>query len=80
MRVRAVRDSFVVVSFAEVPQAHLVEIVQAERAREGIGEHEVARGGGGDDVSEVEFEEVGGADYGFGVDVADYCLNSKSAF
>lgn len=48
-RVRAVGYSFVVVAFAEVPEADLVEIVQAEGAREGVGEDNVL-GVGGDDV------------------------------
>jgi hypothetical protein len=69
----AVGYSFVVVAFAEVPEADLVEVVKTKGARERVDELDVA-GGGGDDVGEVEFEEVGAADYGFGVYVADFDL------
>ena len=41
--------SFIVVAFAEVPEPDLIEIVQAERACEGIDEYDVF-GGGRDDV------------------------------
>jgi hypothetical protein len=70
---RAVGNSFVVVAFAEVPEADLVEIVQAEGACERVDQLDVV-GGGGDDVCEVEFKEVGAADYDFLVYVADFDL------
>ena len=51
----------------------MVEVVQAEGACEGVYELYVA-GGGGDDVGEVQGEEVGFADYGFVVEIADFDL------
>lgn len=53
MRAGAVRYAVAGVAFAEVPQADLVEVVEAEGAGEGVGEDEVAGGGGGDYVGEV---------------------------
>lgn len=44
----AVGYAFIVVAFAEVPEADLVEVVQAEGAREGVDEGYVGWGGGGD--------------------------------
>lgn len=68
--VGAVCDSLIVVAFAEVPEADLIEIVEAEGAGEGIDELDVICRGG-DDVGEVEGVEVGVADDGLVVDVAD---------
>lgn len=69
-RGRAVGDALVVVALAEVPQPDLVEIVEAERAREGVDEDDVA-GARRDDVGQVEGEEVGAADAGLIGCVAD---------
>jgi hypothetical protein len=52
----------------------LVEIVQAEGAGKGVYELYVGGRGGREDIGEVEFEEVGGAQDGLFVDVADYGL------
>jgi hypothetical protein len=56
-------DSLVVITFTEVPEANLVEIVETDGARNGIYEDGVGNGGG-DDVSEVDGEEVCGTDDG----------------
>jgi hypothetical protein len=75
LRRRAIGDALVAVALAVVPQADLVEVVQAERAGDGVHEDEVrAVEGFGVDVGEVEVEDPGGLDDGFGVDVADYGL------
>jgi hypothetical protein len=42
LRGRAVRYPFVVVAFAEVPEADLVEVVQAQGAGEGVDERDVS--------------------------------------
>jgi hypothetical protein len=59
------RDSLVVVAFAEIPEADLVEVVQADGAGDGVDQDGVGDGGG-DYVGEVDGEEVGGADDGLG--------------
>lgn len=69
---RAMGYSFIIVAFTEIPEANLVEIVQAQRACERVDENCVTRRRGGNYVAEVQFEEVGVADYGLFVDVADY--------
>lgn len=72
LRRRASGDALAVVALAVVPQADLVEVVQAEGAGDGVHEDEIRVVEGlGVDVGEVEVEEPGGLDDGAGVEVAD---------
>jgi hypothetical protein len=50
-------DSLIVITFTKVPEANLVEIVETDGAGSGIYEDRVGNAGG-DDVSEVDGEEV----------------------
>jgi len=70
---RATGDTLVVVAFTKGPKADLIEVMQAEGSGEGVHERDVECGGR-DYVGEVEFEEVGGAEYRFVGRVANYCL------
>lgn len=70
---RAGGYAFVVVAFAEVPQADLVEVVKAEGTGEGVDEDGIT-GGGGDDVGYVDLEEPGVAEDGFVVRITYHCL------
>jgi hypothetical protein len=72
---RTVGDSFVTVALAEIPESDLVKIVKAEGPRQRVDEHEVVGGANGEDVGQVEVEEVGVADDGTFVKVADQDLN-----
>jgi hypothetical protein len=47
------RYALAVVAFAEIPEADLVEVVEADRAGDGVDEDSV-RDGGGDDVCKVD--------------------------
>lgn len=67
---RAVRDAFIVVALAKVPQAYLIKVVQAEAPGDGVEEVRVGDGDG-DDLGDVEPEEPGVADDGGVLDVAD---------
>ncbi|TGO28498.1 hypothetical protein BPAE_0027g00650 [Botrytis paeoniae] len=67
-------DAFIVVAFAEIPEADLVEIVEAEGSGERVLQGDAAADGFGNDVCEVESEEPGIADDGTVVYIADYCL------
>jgi hypothetical protein len=59
----ATGDSLVVITFTEVPEANLVEIVETDGAGNGIYEDRVGNAGG-DDVSEVDGEKVCGTNEG----------------
>lgn len=58
------------VTFAKVPEADLVEVVQSDGLGDGVDEARVGNGGG-DDVGEIEFEEVEVSEDGTGFGVAD---------
>jgi hypothetical protein len=58
-----VGDSFAIIASTEVPEANLVEIVEADGAGDGVNEDGVGDGGG-DYVGEVDGEEVGRPDDG----------------
>lgn len=63
------------VALAVRPQADLVEVMQAQRAGDGVDEDEVGGAEGlGEDAGEVEAEEIGVPDDGQRIDVADNCL------
>ncbi|QSZ31784.1 hypothetical protein DSL72_001353 [Monilinia vaccinii-corymbosi] len=64
-------DAVGVVAFAEVPEADLVEVVEAEGAGERVGERDGGPDGCGDDVGEVETEEPGFSEDGAVVRIAD---------
>jgi hypothetical protein len=66
----AVCNPFIIVTLAEVPQADLVKVVEAERARNGARKLDIASSGR-DDIGEVELEEVGRADDDFGIGISD---------
>jgi hypothetical protein len=70
LRLRAVRNAFIIVTFAEAPQPDLVKVVEAERASKGARELEVSRRRR-DDIGEVQLEDVGRADDDLLVDVSD---------
>lgn len=70
----AVGYALIVITFAEIPEADVVEVVETEGAGEGVDEGEFGGGGGWDYVGKVEAEEVGIADDGSLVDITDYCL------
>lgn len=55
------RDALIIVTLTEVPQADLVEIVQPDRTGDGIDQDGIGHGDG-DDVGEVEVEEIGVAE------------------
>jgi hypothetical protein len=59
----AVGNSVAIIAFTEVPEANLVEIVEADGAGDGVYEDGVGDGGG-DYVGEVDGEEVGRPDDG----------------
>jgi hypothetical protein len=73
-RGRAIGYAFAVVALAEIPQADLVEIVEAEGAGERVDEDCVGGCGCRDYVAEIELEKVGASDYGLFVYIADYSL------
>ena len=61
-RRRAMRDTLAIVAFTEIPEAHLVEVVEADRTCNRVDENSV-RNGGRNDVGQIDGEEVGGAYY-----------------
>ncbi|TGO48473.1 hypothetical protein BCON_0239g00090 [Botryotinia convoluta] len=67
-------DAFIVVAFAEIPEADLVEIVEAEGTGERVLQCDAAADGFGNDVCEVESEKPGIADDGTVVYISYYCL------
>lgn len=71
--------AFVVVAFAEVPEADLVVVVEAEGAGEGVDEDGVA-GCGGDYVGYVYLEEPGVAQDGLVMRVSYYRLFGRVVF
>ncbi len=73
----AERNAFIVIAFTEVPESDLVEIVEAEGACEGVNEHKVFAGRGGDDVCEVEFKEICMADSNFVVNATYFDLSIR---
>lgn len=53
-------DPFVVVAFAEIPQPHLVEVMETDGSSDAVDQHGVGiADADGDDVGEVDLEEVG---------------------
>ena len=66
----AVGNTGLGVAFAERPQADLIEVVEAKGASDGIDQDGVWDGQG-NDIGQIDGEEVGGADEGFVVNVAD---------
>lgn len=67
-------DAFIVVAFAEIPEADLVEIVEAEGSGERVLQCDAAADGFGNDVCKIESEEPGIADDGTVIYIADDCL------
>ncbi|TGO11002.1 hypothetical protein BTUL_0119g00020 [Botrytis tulipae] len=67
-------DAFIIVAFAEIPEADLVEIVEAEGSGERVLECDAAADGFGNYVCEIESEEPGIADDSTVVYIADDCL------
>nr|POF16534.1 hypothetical protein CFP56_24052 [Quercus suber] len=57
LRVGAVGDALAIVALTEVPEADGVEVVQTKGLGETVDEHAIGEGGG-DDVGEVEADEV----------------------
>lgn len=57
LRLGAVGDADAIIAFAEAPEADGVKVVQTERLRDGVDEARV-RNADGDDVGEVEVDEV----------------------
>jgi hypothetical protein len=66
-------NSFIIVPFAEAPQPDLVKVVEAKGTRKGASKLDVPRRRW-DDICEIELEEVGRADDGFSIDIADESL------
>ena len=54
--------ALVIVTFTEVPQANLVEVVDAETPRDGIHENRIAGRGGRKYIGDVDFEEIAGSE------------------
>jgi len=63
-------DANVVEALTEVPEADLVEVVEADGAGNGVDEHGVWYGAG-DDVGEADLEEVDATEDGARIEVAD---------
>ena len=66
----AVGDALVVVALAEVPQTDLVEVVEPDGAGDTVDEDGIGDGEG-NDVGEIDFEEVGFAEDGLVGEIAD---------
>lgn len=73
LRLRAVRNAFIIVTLTEAPQPNLVKIVEAERACEGARKLEVSRRGR-DYIGEVQLEDVSRADDDLLIDGSDQGL------
>lgn len=63
-------DAVAIVALAEAPQADLVEVVQADGTGDGVDKNGIGHGKG-DNIGQVEVEEVGTAKDGFIGEVSD---------
>lgn len=66
----AMRDTLIVIPFAEIPQPNLIEVVQPDRSRNTVDEEGIGDGDG-DDMRQIEFHEIRLAHHGTIGDVSN---------
>lgn len=71
-----VGDPLIVISFTEIPQTDLVEVMKADGAGYRVNKDGI-RNGARNNVREVDFEEICAAKHGAGIEVADADQNQK---